>query len=77
MFFQLKKTLELPAITNSVDTQFKNKTKLGDIKLWHLYMGHLGYRSLTIFKNLSSRMNFKEMTSSKLCGDCQKDNQTR
>lgn len=72
--FRLKKTIKFLAIANLTNIQPKNKTKPANIKLWHLHMGHLSYRSLTTLKNLSSGMNFKETTLSKLCGDCQKEN---
>lgn len=39
-------------------------------------MGYLGYKSLKMFKNLSNRIDFKEITLNKLCKDCQKRDQT-
>ena len=39
-------------------------------------MSHLGYRSLKTLKDLSIGINFKETALKKLCGDCQKGNQT-
>lgn len=75
--FRLRKTSEPPAIANLADTQQKKKVKLGDIKLWHSLIGYLGYRSLTILKNLSSEIDYKEISSSELCSDCQKGDQTR
>lgn len=72
--FQLKEILELPAIVNLKNAQQKKKAKPGDIELWHLYIGYLGYKNLTTLKNLSSGMNLKETTPSKLvCEDCQKE----
>lgn len=74
--FQLRKTLELSAIANSVNAQPKKEAKPRDIKLWHSHMGHLGYKGLTILKNLSNRMGFKKTATSKLFENCQEGNQT-
>ena len=52
--FQLKKTSESPIIANSTSTPEKKSTKPQDIELWHSSIEHLGYRSLTILKNLRS-----------------------
>lgn len=38
-------------------------------------MGHLGYQGLKIFKDLSTRIDFKETTLKELCSDCYKRNQ--
>ena len=73
--FWLKDNPKLPAIANSADT--KGETKSADIELWHSRIGHLDYRSLKTLKDLSSAMDFKNMAPKKLCGDCQKSNQTR
>lgn len=67
--FWLKKTIKFSAIANSIDTQPKKKIKPGDIKLWHLHIGYLGHRSLTILKNLSSGTDSKKITQNKLCED--------
>ena len=40
-------------------------------------MGHLGYRSLTILKNLRSGIEFHGTIPAELCGDCRKGDQTR
>lgn len=68
--FQPNKIIELPATTNSADTKSKKEAKPRDIKLWHLCMRYLGYKSLITLKNLSIGIHFKEPASSKLCGDC-------
>ncbi len=52
--FQLKKTSESPIIVKSTSPLEKKSTKPQDIERWHSRIEHLGYRSLTIFKNLSS-----------------------
>ena len=75
--FWLKQILEALIIANSADIQQKREAKPGDIKFWHSHIGYLGYRSLKTLKNLCSRMDFKEITSSELCGDCPKRDQTR
>ncbi len=74
---RVKKTSELPIIANSSNPYSKKSTKPNDIKLWHLRMGPLGYRSLTILKNLSSGMESHGTMAAKLCGDCRKADQTR
>ncbi len=75
--FRLKQTLETPTIANSADIQPKREVKPRDIKLWYSRIGHLGYRNLKTLKNLSSRMDFNETTSSELYGDYRKGDQTR
>ena len=75
--FRLKQSLETPTIANSANIQPKKEAKPGDIELWHSYIRYLGYRNLKMLKNFCSRMDFNKTTLSKLCGDCQKGNQTR
>ena len=75
--FRLKETLKFPVFVNSADIKPKEAARPGDIELWHSRVGHLGYRSLTALKNLSSGMDFKATILSELCGDCRKGNQTR
>ena len=74
--FRLKQSLKTPTIANLADIQSKKDAKLGDIELWHLRMGHLSYKNLIMLKNLNSRMDVNKTTLSKLCGDCQKRDQT-
>lgn len=50
--FPLKNNLEPPVIVNLAD--IKREIKSIDIKLWHLFIEHLGYRSLRTFKNFNS-----------------------
>ena len=73
--FRLKDNPEPSVIANSADT--KRETKPADIELWHSYMGHLGYKSLKTLKDPSNGIDFKDTALKKLCGDCQKSNQTR
>ena len=74
--FRLKKTLKSPVFINSADTKPKETARPENIELWHLRMGHLGYKSLIALKNLSSGIDFKATTLSKLCKNCQKGNKT-
>ena len=39
-------------------------------------MGHLSYRSLKTFKDLTNGIDFKDTALKELCKDCQKGNQT-
>ena len=75
--FRLKETLKSRVFVNSADIKPIKAARPEDIKLWYLHMGHLSYKSLTVLKNLSDRMNFKATTLSKLCRDYQKRDQTR
>ncbi len=71
---RVKKTSELFIIANSTSSPPKESNKPHDIKLWHSRKGHLGYRSLTIFKNLTSEMEFYGSTPGGLCkGRCKED----
>ena len=72
--FRLKDNPEPPAIANTAET--KRVAKPADIELWHLRMGHLGYRSLKMLKDLSTGMDFKETAPKELCRDCRKGNHT-
>ncbi len=74
--FQVKKTSELPIIANSTSSQPKKSTKPHYITLWHSRMGHQGYRSLTILKNLRSGIQFHGTISAGLCEDRRKGDQT-
>ena len=73
--FRLKDNPEPPAIANTAET--KRVAKPADIELWHLRIGHLGYRSLKMLKDLSTKIDFKETAPKELCRDCRKGNQTR
>lgn len=68
--FRLKNNLESLAIINLVDT--KRETKPANIKLWHLYIGHLGYKSLRTLKDLSNKIDFKEIAPKQLYKNCPK-----
>ncbi len=46
------------------------------MKLWHSSMGHLGYRSLTILRNIRSGMEFHGTIPAELFEDCRKRDQT-
>lgn len=71
---QLRDHLESSKIANSTDT--KQEAKPTNIEFWHLRMGYLSYRSLKTLKNLSSKIDIKDIALKKLYEDCQKGNQT-
>lgn len=55
--------------------KLKKEVNSEDIKLWHLYIEYLGYKSLTTLKNLSSKIDFKAIILSKLYKNYQKRDQ--
>lgn len=78
--FRLQENLTdcLPTIANpaQTDTQAK-QVKPGQIELWHARMGHLGYKSLTTLKRLSTGMNFTDDIPTEICGPSKRGDQTR
>lgn len=74
--FCLQKFSVPTLITNSAKIYIKKDIKPGQIELWHTHMGHLGYRSLTTLKDLSTRINFANGNPSELYRSCKDGNQT-
>ncbi len=74
---RVKETPKLPIIANSTISQAKKSIKPHDIKHWHSRIENLGYRSLTIPRNLSSRIGFHGGIPAELCEHFRKRDQTR
>lgn len=75
--FRLQESSVPTPIANSAKIHVKKDTKPGQIELWHARMGHLGYKSLTTLKDLSTGIDFANGNPSELCGPCKGGNQTR
>lgn len=64
-------------MANLINRQLKKYIKLRDTKIWHLYIACLSNKNLTIFKNFSSKIDFKKIILNKLYKDYQKKKKIR
>lgn len=62
----------MPAIVNSANIQPKKDISPGNIKFWHLYIGHLSYKNLISLKNIKNKIDLKKTALHELCENCQK-----